>query len=246
MRNQKILIEIPKPCTESWAGMTPDANGRFCGSCQKIVIDFTQLSDTAILNYFKNNTGNSCGRFYNAQLNRELVEPKEPKKFSIYKWMLGLFLFINTNKLNAQSEVTPVSCDTVVKPVKNKINSAADKYYTLRNRFTGKIIDTLGKPIVGVIVQLKEINSFAITNEFGEFDLFIHPGLAKDTMVFNFSSVEVGNQNLCFSSDVLYKKNNVITLNKEDLQNNPEVVIITGYVVRKKKKHWWWPFGKRR
>ncbi len=246
MRKQKTSIEIPKPCTESWAGMTPDTNGRFCGSCQKTVIDFTQLSDKAILDYFKNNTGNSCGRFYNAQLNRELIEPKEPKKFSIYKWMLSLFLFINTNKVNAQSEVTPVICDTVVKPVKSKVNSAADKYYTSRNRFTGKIIDTLKNPIVGVIIQLKENNSIAITNEFGEFDLFIQSRLIKDTMVFYLSSVEIGNQNLCFSSDVLYKQNNIITLNKTDLQNNPEVVVTIGYAVRKKKKHWWWPFGKRR
>ena len=45
----KNNYSIPNPCSEDWNTMTPDDNGRFCGSCQKVVIDFTTYSTHEIL-----------------------------------------------------------------------------------------------------------------------------------------------------------------------------------------------------
>ena len=35
-------IHIDKPCTADWSKMTPSSNGRFCTSCEKIVVDFSK------------------------------------------------------------------------------------------------------------------------------------------------------------------------------------------------------------
>lgn len=44
-------ISIPKPCHEDWSKMTPSEKGRFCQSCSKSVIDFTQMSQQSIETY---------------------------------------------------------------------------------------------------------------------------------------------------------------------------------------------------
>ena len=45
MKDQNIIIRIPEPCHEDWNKMTPDTNGKFCGSCQKSVFDFSNKTD---------------------------------------------------------------------------------------------------------------------------------------------------------------------------------------------------------
>lgn len=69
--NQKLNITIPKPCHEDWNSMTPDQTGRFCSSCTKSVVDFTNKSTEEIQQYFiENNGAKVCGRFKNEQINR--------------------------------------------------------------------------------------------------------------------------------------------------------------------------------
>jgi hypothetical protein len=48
--------------------MQPEANGRFCGSCEKIVVDFTQMSTTEIQDYFRRSEEIPCGRFQPYQI----------------------------------------------------------------------------------------------------------------------------------------------------------------------------------
>ncbi len=65
-----MKISIPEPCHENWGAMTPNEQGRFCGSCQKTVIDFTHFSAEDIQNYFTKHYGQKvCGRFKKQQLN---------------------------------------------------------------------------------------------------------------------------------------------------------------------------------
>lgn len=71
--NQPTLT-IPKPCHENWEGMTPEDKGRFCGMCQKTVIDFTEMAPTEIGQFFQEHEGQKiCGRFRDDQL----AQPKE-------------------------------------------------------------------------------------------------------------------------------------------------------------------------
>ncbi len=60
---KKITLSIPQPCHEDWNKMSAMDKGRFCASCQKAVIDFTNMSDRELTEFFKRPTGNMCGRF---------------------------------------------------------------------------------------------------------------------------------------------------------------------------------------
>lgn len=99
---RKISISIPKPCHENWQEMTPVEKGKFCGSCQKAVYDFTRSSDREIIVKF-NSESNICGRFLSNQLNRDLVIPKERNGI----WIAGIlsFLSIVNQEIFAQEKV---------------------------------------------------------------------------------------------------------------------------------------------
>lgn len=54
---------INNPCPENWEGMTPDKNGRFCGKCSKIVIDFTKKTTQEIIDFLNARKGEDiCGK----------------------------------------------------------------------------------------------------------------------------------------------------------------------------------------
>ncbi len=59
---QGFTIHVPKPCSQPWEDMTPQEQDRFCGSCQRTVVDFTRMSDQEIAAYLKASTGKVCGK----------------------------------------------------------------------------------------------------------------------------------------------------------------------------------------
>jgi hypothetical protein len=68
-------MKIMKPrlnftCPESWENMTPAEGGRYCGSCEKVVTDFSKMSDKEILAVLSNSETRICGRFQNYQLEK--------------------------------------------------------------------------------------------------------------------------------------------------------------------------------
>lgn len=67
----KYTITIPEPCHENWGNMTETAKGKFCGSCKKEVVDFSNTS-IATLSQKLDSGSKLCGRFRPDQLNRTI------------------------------------------------------------------------------------------------------------------------------------------------------------------------------
>ena len=66
---EQLQISIPKPCHQDWNQMTPEERGRFCSSCNKTVVDFSDKTENEILNFINSHRNeNICGRFRNDQL----------------------------------------------------------------------------------------------------------------------------------------------------------------------------------
>jgi hypothetical protein len=74
MRNMQTTtysLHIPKPCHQGWQKMQPSDGGRYCNHCSKTVVDFTQMSDEAIQQYFiQRQSEGVCGHFKTTQLQR--------------------------------------------------------------------------------------------------------------------------------------------------------------------------------
>jgi hypothetical protein len=68
---KQIIISIAKPCTENWSKMTPSEKGRFCGQCNKEVIDFTKMTSDQVIDCLANKSDQKiCGLFRNEQLGK--------------------------------------------------------------------------------------------------------------------------------------------------------------------------------
>jgi len=166
--SKAIQLSVSEPCHENWDKMSPVNQGRFCGSCQKQVVDFSLMSDRELLQFFqKPSTGSVCGRFMNDQLDRKLDVPK--KKFPWFSYALQILLpALFVTKVSAQrtmgkpaarpvpdtiripAEPVPVMMGMVVRvPDKNpKIDSVIKNIFMIQEGLIkGKVTDTAGQPI---------------------------------------------------------------------------------------------------
>lgn len=74
MKPLNYIISIPEPCHEDWNSMTLETNGKFCNSCRKSVIDFTNKTDEEIHKMMiERKDEKVCGHFKKTQVNRPLV-----------------------------------------------------------------------------------------------------------------------------------------------------------------------------
>lgn len=69
-----MRLAIPTPCTQDWDTMTPAGQGRHCAACQKVVVDFSRMTDGELVSWMQARAGQAiCGRLETGQLGRELV-----------------------------------------------------------------------------------------------------------------------------------------------------------------------------
>lgn len=100
MKNQ-FNLGIKTPCPENFNQFTPTQNGGFCGSCEKEVIDFTNMNAQEIIAFFKNKKHkNTCGRFKSNQLKTYENTSAQRRKVSFLSGIglacLALFSFSTT------------------------------------------------------------------------------------------------------------------------------------------------------
>ncbi|MFY7963768.1 MAG: carboxypeptidase-like regulatory domain-containing protein [Chitinophagaceae bacterium] len=165
-----ILLHIPEPCHENWDAMTPQDKGRHCQSCNKIVVDFSVMTDRQVLDYFKNAKGNTCGRFHDDQLQRPLIEPQT--KPSKWNYLVASFLgFIMSGKIAAQSNITKGEVLGKIMPQRNTAIVIGDSVLPKAIIINGKVVDEKGKAIAGATVKIKGTTKGVSTNENGDFTI---------------------------------------------------------------------------
>jgi hypothetical protein len=102
-------FKIPEPCNEDWNQMTPSAKGRFCSSCEKTVIDFTEMSSFEISNYLKENIHNGvCGHINKSQLDRVVlkvpVSTIHQLRFSSRFFAIALLVVMGTTLMSCKDQ----------------------------------------------------------------------------------------------------------------------------------------------
>lgn len=108
-----------------------DSVHRHCDSCAKNVVDFSQMSDDEVLLFFRNSTGNICGRFRKEQMNRPYTPiPGTTRSAQWWKAAALLPLTLFGKNLSAQTDsVSPpdslqVMNDTLT-PLPEIVNDSA-------------------------------------------------------------------------------------------------------------------------
>jgi len=148
--------------------MIPGDGKRYCLSCQKSVIDFTAMTDSELIQYFKKLNGSTCGRFTEGQLNRNMPFPKKPLPWVKYFFKVALPLFLLSFKSSAQGQraTTPIE----VMPVKPK-GSIIDTATTGRLLIKGIVSDEAGLPLPGATIAIKGTPRGAVSDAQGSFIL---------------------------------------------------------------------------
>ena len=148
--------------------MSVTDKGRFCASCQKNVIDFTNLTDTEIINIFKAAKGvQPCGRYQVSQLGRELIEIKKPAFSAV------LLKRIAASMLFFQTIVTTAWAQTV-KPgtTQHTQNIKGGKRPAHPRTVNGKVMDyATDETLHGMIVQVSGTEIKTVTDKSGSFHL---------------------------------------------------------------------------
>lgn len=114
----KIKLAIDDPCHEKWKNMTPTGQGRFCASCQKEVVDFTGMSDSAVFEFFRDRqAGSVCGRFMKDQLQRDIEVTRKRSPWLPFVFKVTLPALLLGSKAMAQGAPVRQLPDTVQTPV---------------------------------------------------------------------------------------------------------------------------------
>ncbi len=113
--------------------MKPEEKGKFCGSCQKTVIDFTSMSDRQIAEFFKKPVGSTCGRFHNDQLDRPIEIPKKRIPWVKYFFTIALPAFLASCKFAGREETVGkmLTTEVVKKPLVGDTTVVSDLRPTL-------------------------------------------------------------------------------------------------------------------
>jgi hypothetical protein len=146
----KYKITIPKPCHEDWNKMAPNDSGRFCGSCSKNVVDFTNMLPDEIQVYFRQHS-NVCGRFKNSQLdtltiqipNRVLYSQTHYRKI----FLLALFITMGTTLFSCADKNGNKQKIDKVKIVESSVNTKNEKTNSIKKGKTKPNVKSIRKEV---------------------------------------------------------------------------------------------------
>lgn len=165
--NKKVKayrIQIPEPCHEGWQNMTPTEKGRHCKTCDKVVVDFSRMSDHEIIKFIEEKKVQNkrvCGHFKSNQIDRQMLQHVPFKVESAQRSQASGFLIVAT----LLSGLTFLSCNAQSNGGHHKVGKIAvhqedvnQEKDTLNSNVQKFLVVSAinGKPIVNAKLTLNE------------------------------------------------------------------------------------------
>lgn len=226
----KEYLHIKEPCQENWNAMSPAAQGRFCQSCAKTVIDFSQMSDKQILDIVSKAPGNTCGRFTGNQLERPLAKDcggislfLKPYKV-VLSSLVPLFI-VSANAVCQDKQVqgkvaaqhqpapAPVLMGDVVVTVADHDVIQSKKVKALKGKpevqirkpekltVKGKVVNKDDEPLPYATVMVKGIDRSITADSTGTFSFLTDTASKEATISATHASYEHGTANICLKKE---------------------------------------------
>jgi len=174
-------IKIAEPCHENWNEMTPDAKGRHCDACDKVVVDFTDHSKEEIVDHLEKAEGKTCGRFKSTQIHKPVVSTP-----TLTKIAASIMAVVGSQVgLNAQEEIQWMG-EAVAAPVPTQIQAGNTAPMILK----GQVKNALGTGVANAKVAVHSgthLLKSVLTNSEGQY----HIDLNEGTVIANKISVIV-------------------------------------------------------
>ena len=231
---KQFSLEIQNPCDAKFSEMTPNAQGSFCSSCAKNVIDLSRKTNSEVAKILVNSKDLSiCARLKTSQLN-QVFEHNEASKLNSFKYATAIAasVLLTSNVVAQQKEPVKVEVDST-KPqrvVMGKIAYREPVHKVISISIQGKLLDSITKkpiseklyPNLFIYINGASKN-IKIDAKTGKFEIPVL--LNEDTKEISVHiSNEDRNYNKTFQIDLKRIKNNKLDLNiyikpEEELQN---------------------------
>ena len=187
---KSLLLNIPEPCQENWQNMTPQEQGRFCGSCQKIVVDFSVMTDKEVLAYFSKASQHVCGRFSNDQLNKELIPTPAKKRITwAYVWNV-LLASVLVTKTYAQGKPQLKTLHRTITNEERMLSGFVrvdPVEAVIPVKLKGVVLDAqTNQPVIGASIKIKGTQNGTSADASGNFQL---PFEKKNALKLEFSAI---------------------------------------------------------
>lgn len=170
---EKLRLRIDNPCHESWTGMHANNDGRFCNACQKTVVDFTQMSDAQLVEWFARKTEEkTCGRMNDDQLNRVLAAPPQSRKLpwpQLWRLLLTGWL-ISSEACSSPTMGEPIIDAPAMTPLNPKPIIGDTIMAPIPEILKGQIVDDKNMPIPAVSIMYAK-GAGTITDAQGMFSI---------------------------------------------------------------------------
>jgi CarboxypepD_reg-like domain len=185
--NSNFQLNIPKPCSEQWDKFTTTPEGGLCGSCQKNVIDFTQMSESQLVAYFRDlpaKENKICGRFRNDQLEKNYRVNDWFPKWNIQNNQINYE--VPVSRFLEKSSTISLPFISNMKVVRNVTMAVltlvfAEQGFGQTRLLSGKVVDgTDGTPLIGASISIKGKNKVVTADRNGYYQIQID---AKDILV---------------------------------------------------------------
>lgn len=193
--NVPFKLTVPQPCSENWNNMLPVQGGKHCESCNKKVIDFTRFTDQQLQDYFKNHSGNTCGRLLKDQTQR-IIQIKEPGTRSklLPQIIVSTLLYLGISKTTDAQQSSSSQTQTFATNIsRHKVTDTEKDQKSGSNSITGIVTNsTTGEPIPFASVLLKSGDSVitsTTTNLEGEFKIIIPEIINSNNLAIHVSDI---------------------------------------------------------
>ncbi|MBX2895074.1 MAG: carboxypeptidase-like regulatory domain-containing protein [Cyclobacteriaceae bacterium] len=179
---KQFALTVPSPCHEDWNNFTPTQKGKFCGACQKEVIDFTAWTDDEIKQFFKRSSYSTCGRFKQQQLKIYPETITTTKTHSAWAAFVAFLMLLGNETAEAQTSTT-IPQEEVVKQTKSKLPFKEGSPITISGVVLDDV-DSVGLP--GVNIVRKGCTDGTVTDADGRFELTIPNPQPSETLIVSF------------------------------------------------------------
>ncbi|BDD07228.1 carboxypeptidase-like regulatory domain-containing protein [Aureibacter tunicatorum] len=202
-------LKINQPCGEDFNKFTPTEKGGFCQSCQKEVIDFTNMSESEIIEYIQASTKKTCGRFKSSQLKHYHI-PVQSSRFGKFRSCLTFAVISFLSILNTEAKTNEISKKPKVELQEEKKISTNLETTTEKYTITGRVMESSGEGAIGVNVVLKGTIQGTATDFDGNFSLtldkpkgiLVFSGIGYQTQEIEYDSNQLTNLTVYIDADI--------------------------------------------
>ena len=225
-------MSIPKPkhCDQNWLKMQEVQDGRICGKCENILIDFRKKSWQEVRSIQYQSAHTTCGIYSKKQLNNwdPINEKSRGLNIAAASVLLGMSQLIGNN---AAAQVKPTQIQTIHKSTDtlNNFTKTIEHTATVRGRVidkeTGEVL-----PFVKIEVEGKEI--YGTTDFDGNFQIkYPLVGMEKVNLILTYPSFQTQTV-----QDIILYENRITTVNVEMTSLAASDQIIAFYVTVPSKR----------